>query len=52
MITSPYSLSRRRCEYRLVITESKATDCLSTNFQVFASDQHNLIIIHFKFITV
>ena len=29
MITSLYSLSRRRIEYRLVITEPEATDCFS-----------------------
>ena len=35
MITSLYSLSRKRGEYRLVIIEPKATNCFSINFQVF-----------------
>ena len=35
MITSLYSLSRSRSEYRLVIAETEATNCFSINFQVF-----------------
>ena len=48
MITSLYSLSRRRSEYRLVITEPKATNCFSINFQVFKKNQHNCIKIYFR----
>ena len=41
--TSLYSLSRRRSEYRLVITEPEATNCFSINFQVFTNNNpHNL----------
>ena len=41
MITSLYSLSRRRSEYRLVIPEPEATNCFSINFQVFTkNNQH------------
>ena len=39
--------------YRLVITESEATNCFSINFQVFANNNRlNFTKIHFKFITV
>ena len=49
MITSLYSLSRRRSEYRLVITEPEATICFSINFQVFTKkNQHNFIKTHFR----
>ena len=44
MITSLYSLSRRRSEYRLVTTEPEATNCFSINFQVLTNNnQHNFI---------
>jgi hypothetical protein len=49
VITSLYSLSRRRSEYRLVITEPEATNSFSINFQVFTNNNpHNFIKIHFK----
>ena len=52
-LSSLYSLSRRRSEYRLVITEPEATNCFSINFQVFTSNnRHNFIKIHFKIITI
>ena len=34
-VTSLYSMSLRRSEYRLVITEPEVTNCFSINFQVF-----------------
>ena len=53
MITSLYSLSRRRSEYRLVITEPEATNCFSINFQVSANNNPlNFTKIHFLFSTV
>ena len=41
-------------EYMFVITETEATNCFSINFQVFTSNnnQHSLIKVHSKFITV
>ena len=40
--TSLYSLSRRRSEYRLLITEPEAINCFSINFLVFTNNnQHN-----------
>ena len=46
MITSLYSLSRRRTEYRLVITKPEATNCFSINLQVFTNNnQHNFILV-------
>ena len=35
VITSPYSMSLRRSECRLVITEPEATNCFSIHFQAF-----------------
>ena len=53
MIRRLYSLSRRRSEYRLVITEHEATNCFSINFQVFTNNnQHKFIKIQLKFLTV
>ena len=48
VITSLYSLSRRRSEYRLVITEPEATNCFSINFQVFTKIMKTTIKIHFR----
>ena len=53
VITSLYSLSRRRIECRFVITEHEVTNCFSINFQVFTNDnQLNFTKIHFLFSTV
>ena len=38
VITSLYLLSRRRSEYRLVITSPEAINCFSINFQVFTNN--------------
>ena len=38
VITSLYLLSRRRSEYRLVITKPEATNCFSIIFQVFTKN--------------
>ena len=44
VITSVYLLSRKRSDYRLVITEPEVTNCFSINFQAFTNNsQHNFI---------